>query len=98
MDGGSLLLMRFLLVCLPAVAVLAGEALAERAVSVYPQQPLNKRIENNLNKRAAERRDNAASRRNRKMRQFKDSDGHVTLTNVPEKYERRKGFVEVDIR
>ena len=32
------------------------------------------------------------------MRQFKDEDGTLSITNAPDKYRRREGFVEVNLR
>jgi len=47
-------------------------------------------------------RDNAARRRERweskNMRQYKDPQGRVVLTNRPERYENRKGYVEIEIK
>lgn len=47
-------------------------------------------------------RDNAARRRARwksmNMRQYKDPQGRVILTNRPERYDNRKGYVEVEIK
>ncbi len=70
----------------------------EAAEPEYPQQPVNKRIDNNLNKRIGEK-ERPSRRRGQRggMKQFRDDKGNLTITNIPDKYKRRKDYVEVNI-
>lgn len=72
---------------------------AEGPKAFLPPELHGNRIQHDLNKHNAERRNAAAERRARgNMRQFKNMDGTLTITNVPEKYKYRKDFIEVAIQ
>jgi hypothetical protein len=60
---------------------------------------VNKRIENNATRRIDTRITASSNvKKTGKMRQYRDGDGTITITNVPEKYDKRRGYVEVDLR
>ena len=72
---------------------------SEESMTGTEPPKVSRRIENNLTRRIETRRTPPKSgRRSGKMRQFRDADGTITITNVPEKYEKRKGYIEVEIK
>jgi len=71
-------------------------ALAEGPKVSLPETASGNRFAEGRNADNKERRDGAALRRKKEnLRQFKHKDGSLVLTNLPEKYHNRKGFVEV---
>jgi hypothetical protein len=83
---------------LPFFFVAPSRASEESQTAQEPQK-VSRRIENNLSRRIETRRAPAKSeRRTGKMRQFRDDNGTITITNVPDKYEKRKGYIEVEIK
>ncbi len=81
------------------IVMTAFVAYGESAAPDPGTRTVNKRIENNRNKRIETRLTYGVSKkRHEKMRQFRDDDGSITITNVPEKYQRRKGYTEVEVR
>ena len=93
---------------LPRILIAVVLAVSVSAKADGPKAPLPpelistradaKTIHENLEQQKA----NAAKRRERRvernMRQYKDPQGRIVLTNRPEKYGNRKGYIEVEIK
>jgi len=71
-------------------------AAAEGPKASLPETSSGNRFSEGRNPGNSERRDAAAVRRKKgNLKQFKDKDGAIILTNIPDKYRHRKGFIEV---
>lgn len=86
--------------CLSAVALLLGLA----AYAAGPKAPLppefsSDRLHNQVTPHNVERRKAAAQRREKgNLREFVDPSGVRTLTNRPEKYPRKRGYLDVTLK
>ncbi len=88
-----------LFVCgLLCACCIATCARAEGPKASLPDATPSDRFAGGRNPGNLERREGAAKRRQKtNLKQFRNGDGSVVLTNIPTKYSRRKGFVEVSL-
>ncbi len=91
-----------------AVLVASLSALAGGAVADGPRAPLPPELitphadAQTIHEHVQQQKANAAKRLDRRvernMRQYKDPQGRIVLTNRPDKYDNRKGYIEVEIK
>lgn len=77
----------------------AGVAVAQDQAPVPPKAPRLAKTEPNDFQSHLDKQSRTVKRRaNKGLWQFKDSKGTITLTNKPDKYKGRKGYVEVYVK
>jgi len=93
---------------LPRILIAAVLAATVTAQADGPKAPLPPELittradAETIHENIEQQKANAAKRRERRtdrnMRQYKDPQGRIVLTNRPEKYGNRKGYIEVEIK
>ena len=93
---------------LPRILVTAVLAASVNAQADGPKAPLPPEListnadAETIHENIQQQKANAAKRQERRaernMRQYKDPQGRIILTNRPEKYGNRKGYIEVEIK
>ncbi|NIA12874.1 MAG: transglycosylase SLT domain-containing protein, partial [Nitrospiraceae bacterium] len=86
--------------CLAAVAVLLGTAASAAGPKAsLPPEFNTDRLHKHVTPYNVERRSAAAERREKNnLRQFVDSNGVLTITNRPDKYRRKRGYLDVTVK
>lgn len=73
-------------------------AMADGPKASFPSSSSSDRFVDGRSPNNLERRNGAAKRRQKaNLKQFKNEDGSIVLTNIPDKYRQKKGCVEVSL-